>query len=142
MISVIYKLVFFICIGIVGVVICIMIRSVLNFRRTEGDGADTTKISSTKVEVVWAVIPLAILVFSALPAAETILEMTDTRTPVRAIPLMNDQSAWQCPSWSKADIDPCAFTASNFDMHRGPCNALCGRNQAPRFVVGTPHVMN
>jgi cytochrome c oxidase subunit 2 len=76
-----HMLVFWICVGIAVVVFGAMIYSLLKFRRSQGAVADTSMVHSTKVEVVWTVIPVLILVVMAVPAAETILKIEDTRNP-------------------------------------------------------------
>ena len=71
--------VFWICVGIAVVVFGAMIYSLVKFRRSQGAIADTTMLHSTKVEIIWTIIPVIILVVMAIPAAEVIMKMEDSR---------------------------------------------------------------
>ena len=44
------------------VVFGVMIYSLIKFRKSQGAEADTTLVHSTKVEIIWTVIPILILV--------------------------------------------------------------------------------
>jgi len=90
-----HMLVFWICVGIAVVVFGAMIFSLLKFRKSQGAVADTSMVHSTKVEIVWTVIPVIILVVMAVPAAETILKMEDTRNSELSIRVTGYQWKWQ-----------------------------------------------
>ena len=62
--------VFWICVGIAVVVFGAMIYALVKFRHSQGAVADTTMLHSTKVEIIWTIIPVVILVVMAIPAAE------------------------------------------------------------------------
>ena len=47
-----------------------MIYSLVKFRKSQGAEADKTLVHSTKVEIIWTVIPIAILVVMAVPTAK------------------------------------------------------------------------
>jgi cytochrome c oxidase subunit 2 len=68
-----------ICVGIAVVVFGAMIYSLLKFRHSKGAVPDTTMVHSTKAEIIWTVIPVIILIFMAVPAAETLIKIEDTR---------------------------------------------------------------
>ena len=70
---------FWICVGIAVVVFGAMIYSLVKFRHSQGAVADTTLVHSTKVEIIWTIVPVIILVVMAVPAAELILKMEDMR---------------------------------------------------------------
>jgi len=90
-----HMLVFWICVGIAVVVFGAMIYSIVRFRHSQGAVAETSMVHSTKVEVVWTVIPVLILVFMAVPAAETILKMEDMRNSELSIRVTGYQWKWQ-----------------------------------------------
>src|SRR5476649_356701 len=71
--------VFWICVGIAVVVFGAMIYALVRFRHSQGAVPDTTMLHSTKVEIIWTIIPVIILVVMAIPAAELILKQEDTR---------------------------------------------------------------
>jgi len=150
MIYAIHQFVFWTCVSVAFVVSCIMVHSVLNFRRTERFTAHGAKMSSTKVEVVWAVIPLAILVLMGFPAAETILRMKDTRAPALSTRLANEEPQWQDPYWVVADGGssfgtPASAKHPSFKVTRGndyddrsESTDLCASSRAPTSIVGSP----
>ena len=87
--------VFWICVGIAVVVFGVMIYALLKFRHSQGAIADTKMLHSTKVEVIWTIIPVVILVVMAIPAAKTILMMEDTRNSELSIRVTGYQWKWQ-----------------------------------------------
>jgi len=98
-----HMLVFWICVAIAVVVFGAMIYSLLKFRRSQGAVADTAMVHSTKVEVVWTVIPVLILVVMAVPAAETILKIEDTRGSELSVRVTGYQWKWQYQYMNAAD---------------------------------------
>jgi cytochrome c oxidase subunit 2 len=98
-----HMLVFWICVGIAVVVFGAMIYSLVKFRHSQGAVADTAMVHSTKVEIIWTVIPVIILVFMAVPAAETILKMEDTRNSELSIRVTGYQWKWQYQYMGDAD---------------------------------------
>ncbi len=87
--------VFWICVGIAVVVFGAMIYSLVKFRKSQGAIPDTTMLHSTKVEVIWTIIPVVILVVMAIPAADLILKMEDTRNSELSIRVTGYQWKWQ-----------------------------------------------
>ncbi len=87
--------VFWICVGIAVVVFGAMIYSLVKFRHSQGAIPDTTMVHSTKVEIVWTIIPVIILVVMALPAAELILKQEDTRNSELSIRVTGYQWKWE-----------------------------------------------
>jgi len=69
--------IFWWCVGIAVVVFGAMIYSMIKFRRSAGAEADKTLVHSTKVEIVWTVIPIAILVAIAVPITKTLIQIED-----------------------------------------------------------------
>ena len=72
-----HMLILWICVAIAVVVFGAMIYSLVKFRKSQGAEADKTLVHSTKVEIIWTVIPIAILVFMAVPIAKTLIEIED-----------------------------------------------------------------
>src|ERR1700689_4709511 len=87
--------VFWICVGIAVVVFGAMIYSLVKFRRSQGAVADTTMLHSTKVEIIWTIVPVVILVVMAIPAAELILKMEDMRNSQLSIRVTGYQWKWE-----------------------------------------------
>jgi cytochrome c oxidase subunit 2 len=86
---------FWICVVIAIVVFGAMIYSLVKFRKSQGAIADTSMVHSTKVEIIWTIIPVAILVVMAIPAAELILKMEDMRNADLSVRVTGYQWKWQ-----------------------------------------------
>jgi cytochrome c oxidase subunit 2 len=87
--------VFWVCVAIAVVVFGVMIYALLKFRHSQGAVADTTLVHSTKVEIIWTIIPVVILVGMAIPAAKVILMMEDTRNSELSIRVTAYQWKWE-----------------------------------------------
>ena len=73
-----HMMVFWWCVAIAAVVFGAMFYSLVKHRKSKG--AVPAKFShSMKAEVIWTVIPIIILLIMAVPAAETLIRLEDTR---------------------------------------------------------------
>jgi cytochrome c oxidase subunit 2 len=90
-----HMLVFWICVAIGVVVFGVMIWSMLTYRKSKGAVADVTLVHNTKVEVVWTIIPVIILVVMAVPAARTLVEIEDTSRTELTVKVTGFQWGWQ-----------------------------------------------
>jgi cytochrome c oxidase subunit 2 len=90
-----HMMMFWWCVAISIVVFGVMIYSLVTFRKSRGAVADTALTHSTRVEVVWTLIPAVILVIMAIPAARTLLVMEDTRGAERSIKVTGYQWQWR-----------------------------------------------
>ena len=88
-----HMMVFWWCVAIAIVVFGAMIYSLWAHRKSRG--AVPAKFShSMKAEVVWTVIPIVILLIMAVPAAETLIKLEDTRDPDMTIVATGYQWKW------------------------------------------------
>jgi cytochrome c oxidase subunit 2 len=90
-----HMLIFWVCVAIAVVVFGAMIYSIWRFRKSAGAVPDPTLTHSTRVEVVWTVIPVLILVSMAVPAAKTLVKMEDTRNAELTVKVTGYQWKWQ-----------------------------------------------
>ncbi len=90
-----HMIVFWICVGIAVVVFGAMIYTLVRFRHSQGAVPDTNMLHSTRVEIIWTIIPVIILVFMAVPAAELILKQEDTRNSQLSIRVTGYQWKWE-----------------------------------------------
>ena len=90
-----HMMMFWVCVAIAAVVFGVMIFSIWKFRKSKGAVADRTLTHSTNVEVVWTVIPVIILVATAIPAARTLIAMEDTRNSELTVKVVGYQWKWQ-----------------------------------------------
>ena len=86
--------IFWICVVIALVVFGAMVYSLVKFRKSQGAVADTTLLHSTRVEFVWTVIPVAILIVMAVPAAKTLVAIEDTTKTELTIKVTGFQWGW------------------------------------------------
>ena len=87
--------IFWICVVIAVVVFGAMIYSIVVFRKSKGAVADTTLVHNTVVELIWTAVPVAILVFMAIPAAKTLVEIEDVTKTDLSIKVTGFQWGWQ-----------------------------------------------
>jgi len=87
--------IFWICVAIAVVVFGVMIYALVKFRHSQGAIPDTNLVHSTKVEIVWTIVPVLILVAMAIPAAKVILMMEDTRNSELSIRVTGYQWKWE-----------------------------------------------
>ncbi len=88
-----HMMVFWWCVAIGAVVFGAMIYSLIKHRKSKG--VDPAKFShSMKAEVIWTTIPIVILLVMAVPAAETLIKLEDTRDPDMTIVATGYQWKW------------------------------------------------
>jgi cytochrome c oxidase subunit II len=90
-----HMIIFWVCVVIGVIVFGVMIWSIVKFRKSQGAVPDTTMVHDTKVEVVWTIVPVVILVVMAVPAAKTLVELEDTRGTELTIKVTGFQWGWQ-----------------------------------------------
>ena len=87
--------IFYWCMGIGVVVFGAMIYSLIKFRKSQGAQADTTLVHSTKVEIIWTVIPILILVAMAVPTAKGLIKIEDMDGATLDIKVTGYQWKWE-----------------------------------------------
>jgi cytochrome c oxidase subunit II len=90
-----HMLILWICVIIAVVVFGAMIYSLVKFRKSQGAEADKTLVHSTRVEIIWTVIPILILVGMAVPIGKTLIEIEDTTGVDLNIKVTGYQWKWQ-----------------------------------------------
>ena len=89
----IHMLIFWWCVGIAVVVFGAMIYSLFAHRKSRGVEPATFSHSMT-AEVVWTTIPVIILLIMAIPSAELMIKLEDTRDPDLTIVATGYQWKW------------------------------------------------
>lgn len=89
-----HMLIFWVCVIIAAVVFGAMIYSLVKFRHSQGAVAARWD-HSTKTEIIWTIIPIAILIGMAVPAAETLIKIEDTRNSDLTVKVTGYQWKWQ-----------------------------------------------
>jgi len=89
-----HMLILWICVIIGAGVYGVMIAAIVKFRKSKG--AVPAKFThNATAEVIWTIIPAVILVAMAVPAAETLIRMEDTRDSDLTIKVTGYQWRWQ-----------------------------------------------
>jgi cytochrome c oxidase subunit II len=89
-----HMLIFWVCVIIAALVFGAMIYSLVKFRRSQGAVAATWD-HSTKTEIIWTIIPIAILIGMAVPAAETLIKIEDTTKSELTVKVTGYQWKWE-----------------------------------------------
>ncbi len=101
-----HMLILWICVAIAVAVFSVMIYSIATFRKSKG--AVPAKFNhSTTAEIVWTVIPAFILVAMAIPAANTLVKIDDTRGSELTIKVTGYQWKWH---YEYVDLDVAFFS--------------------------------
>ncbi len=82
-----------ICVAIGVVVFAVMFYSIYYHRKSQGAVAAHFH-ESTRVEIVWTVIPMLILIIMAIPATRTLIMLNDTSKPDMTIKVTGYQWKW------------------------------------------------
>ncbi len=88
-----HMMVFWWCVAIGVVVFGVMIYSLFKHRKSQG-AEPATFTHSTTAEVIWTAIPVVILLLMAVPAAETMVKLEDSRDPDVSIVATAYQWKW------------------------------------------------
>lgn len=85
--------VFWWCVAIAVVVFGAMIYSLVKHRKSQG--AEPAQFShSMSAEVIWTIIPIVILLIMAVPSAETLVKLEDSRKPDLTVVITGYQWKW------------------------------------------------
>jgi cytochrome c oxidase subunit II len=82
-----------VCLAIFVVVFGVMFYSIFAHRKSKG-ATPATWHESTKVEILWTVVPFIIVILMALPATKTVVEMKDTSSADLTIKATGYQWKW------------------------------------------------
>ena len=88
-----HMMVFWWCVAIGVIVFGVMIISLFKHRKSKG-AEPATFSHSTAAEVIWTAIPVVILLIMAVPAAETMIKLEDSRDPDISIVVTGYQWKW------------------------------------------------
>jgi cytochrome c oxidase subunit 2 len=89
-----HMLILWICVVIAIFVFGWMIYSIVVFRKSRGAVPDTSLVHNTKAEIIWTVIPVLILIGSAVPAARTLIETENATNTELTILVTGYQWKW------------------------------------------------
>jgi heme/copper-type cytochrome/quinol oxidase subunit 2 len=128
--------VFWICVGIAVVVFGTMIYCLVKFRHSQGAVPDTTMVHSTKVEIIWTIIPVLILVVMAIPAADLILKQEDTRNSELSIRVTGYQWKWQYQYMDAARASISSRPEAGLELRAPSCTPASIPSSVPNYLLG------
>jgi len=94
-IQAVHMMMLWVCVVIAIFVFGWMIYSLVKFRKSQGAVPDTKMIHSTRAEIIWTLIPVVILVVTAVPAARALIQIEDARDTQLTIKITGYQWKWQ-----------------------------------------------
>jgi cytochrome c oxidase subunit II len=130
---------FWICVVIAVVVFGVMIYSLVKFRHSKGAVADTSMLHSTGVEIAWTIVPVAILIVMAVPAADLILKMEDMRNSDISIRVTGYQWKWQYQYMGDADGINYYSTLKQDSNFARELNSGIDPNTVPNYLLDVDH---
>ncbi|GHE39482.1 cytochrome c oxidase subunit 2 [Vulcaniibacterium thermophilum] len=90
-----HMLALWICVAIGLVVFGAMAVAMFKFRKSKGAVPDRDFTHSTKLEVLWTVIPIVLLLVMAFPATSKLIQMYDTRNSEMTVKVTGYQWMWK-----------------------------------------------
>ncbi|MCB1844126.1 MAG: cytochrome c oxidase subunit II [Halioglobus sp.] len=90
------------CVAIGFAVFGVMIYSIVKHRKSQGAEA-ASFTHSTTAEIIWTVIPIIILLLMAVPSAETVVKLEDSRKPDMTVVITAYQWKWHY-SYQNEDV--------------------------------------
>jgi cytochrome c oxidase subunit 2 len=90
-----HMLALWICVAIGILVFGAMFVAMFKFRHSKGAVPDRDFTHSTKLEIIWTVIPIALLVLMAFPATSKLINMYDTRESQMTVKVTGYQWMWK-----------------------------------------------
>jgi len=89
-----HMLIFWVCVGIAILVFGVMIWSMIFHRKSRGAVASNFH-ESTAVELVWTLVPLAVLIAIAFPATKVLIDLENTDKADMTVKITGYQWKWQ-----------------------------------------------
>lgn len=86
--------IFWVCVVIAVLVFGVMIYSMINHRKSKGAVASNFH-ESTTIELIWTIVPLAILIIIAIPATKVLIDLEDTSKADMTVKITGYQWKWQ-----------------------------------------------
>ncbi|WP_418368975.1 cytochrome c oxidase subunit II [Vibrio breoganii] len=112
-----HMLIFYICVAIAVVVFGVMFYSIIKHRKSKGAVAANFH-ESTKVEIIWTVIPILILIGMAIPATKTLIEMEDTSESDITVKITGSQWKWHY-SYFDHDVEFFSYLSTSNEQIEG-----------------------
>ena len=106
-----HMLALWICVAIGVIVFGAMAYAMFKFRKSKGAKPDVDFTHSTKLEIIWTVVPVALLVLMAFPATSKLIAMYDTRDSAMTVKITGYQWLWKYEYMAEKPGDAVSFTS-------------------------------
>ena len=90
-----HMLMLWICVAIGVIVFGAMAYAMVKFRKSKGAKPDTEFTHSTRLEIIWTVVPVLILVVMAVPATTKVIEQYDAKGHEMTVKITGYQWMWR-----------------------------------------------
>ncbi|MEF2147908.1 cytochrome c oxidase subunit II [Aquilutibacter rugosus] len=128
-----HMLALWICVVIGVVVFGAMFYAMFKFRKSKGAVPDTSLTHSTKLETIWTVVPILLLLVMAFPATDKLIKMYDYRKSEMTVKITGYQWLWKYDYLDNGISFTSRLTAAD--------DALRQSGKDPRTVAGTEHYL-
>lgn len=106
-----HMLALWICVAIGLIVFGAMAYAMFKFRKSKGAKPDVDFTHSTKLEIIWTVVPVALLVLMAFPATSKLIAMYDTRDSAMTVKITGYQWLWKYEYMAEKPGEAVSFTS-------------------------------
>jgi cytochrome c oxidase subunit II len=100
-----------VCLGIGVIVFGAMFYAMFKFRHSKGAKPDVNFTHSTKLELIWTIVPVVLLVAMAFPATTKLMAMYDTTDAEMTVKITGYQWLWKYEYPSDKPGETVAFTS-------------------------------
>ena len=100
-----------VCVVIGVIVFGAMFYAMFKFRKSKGAKPDVNFTHSTKLEIIWTVVPVILLVLMAFPATSKLIKMYDTRDAAMTVKITGYQWLWKYEYQGQNPGDAVSFTS-------------------------------
>ena len=128
-----HMLALWICVAIGVAVFGAMAVAMFKFRKSKGAVPDTSLTHSTKLETIWTVVPILLLLVMAFPATDKLIKMYDYRKSEMTVKITGYQWLWKYDYLDNGISFTSRLTAAD--------DALRQSGKDPRTVAGTEHYL-
>ncbi len=128
-----HMLALWICVVIGVVVFSAMFYAMFKFRKSKGAVPDTSLTHSTKLEAIWTVVPVLLLLVMAFPATDKLIKMYDYRKSEMTVKITGYQWLWKYDYLDNGISFTSRITAAD--------DVLRQSGKDPRTVAGNEHYL-
>src|ERR1700681_992692 len=132
-----HMLMFWWCVGIAIVVFGFMIYSMVHFRKSKGAVADQHFLHSDRIEIIWTLVPVLILISMAVPAARVLIQTEDPIATDLTIRVTGYQWKW---GYEYADTGVTVLSTLSRDSNRArQLGSGIDPNTVPNYLLSVDH---